>query len=132
MMRRPCAALRRPENPALPPPLFQPSSAPLPPFLRPFSVMHIIMTYANEWRHYAPSFVWIVIIYEVVDTHNLKLHHLTPPHPPPQKSGSNGTYITTAMSIVYYIIYYIVYAIGYYIPPPPPFILKRNKKQQSS
>jgi tRNA U34 5-methylaminomethyl-2-thiouridine-forming methyltransferase MnmC len=30
-----------------------------------------------------------------VDTHHLKLHHLTPPHPPPQKSGSIGPYITT-------------------------------------
>jgi hypothetical protein len=67
--------------------------------------LHIIMPYVNEWRHYAPSFVWILIINEVVDTHHLKLHHLklhhlTPPHPPPQKSGSKGTYITTYRIVV--------------------------------
>jgi hypothetical protein len=47
--------------------------------------------YTNEWRHNARSFVWILIINEVVDIHHLKLHHLTLHHTPPHSTTLHHT-----------------------------------------
>ena len=72
--------------------------------------LHIIMTYVNEWRHYSSSFLLTppqsssLLLHTPPHSSSLLLH--TPPHfsslllhtPPPQKSGSNGLYITTYLA----------------------------------
>jgi hypothetical protein len=68
-------------------------------FTRPRDVIayNYDVLYTNEWRHYARSFVWILIINAVVDIHHLKLHHLTLHHltPPPPHSSSSSLLLLT-------------------------------------